>query len=239
MATAIAPQKETLIHRFLPLAQRLARRYYGGGEPLEDLYQVACMGLVKAVDRYDDSRGVSFSSYAVPTITGELKRHFRDNAWAVHVPRGLRERALEVHKQSRDITEGTGRTPRTSELATRLGIDEAQVNEALRAYTAFDAVSLDAPVGHGDDSEPQLRLDTVGRLDDGYELTDDRLTIAEAVRRLPAQERLVLQMRFGEERTQSDIAERIGVSQMQVSRILRRTLDRLEATVKRSLAAAA
>jgi RNA polymerase sigma-B factor len=226
---------ETLVRRFLPLARKLARRYHGGGEPLDDLVQVASVGLVKAIQRYDDRRGVSFSSYAVPTITGELKRYFRDNSWATHVPRGMRERALEVNKAIRRMLEKTGRTPTARELAEQLELDEREVLEARRAYAAFDASSLDEPVFRSDEHEEQPRSETIGAVDDGYELADDRLTIGTLLRRLPLQDRRVLHMRFVEDRTQAEIASRIGVSQMQVSRILRRTLERLRITVERTM----
>jgi RNA polymerase sigma-B factor len=224
--------RETLLRRFLPLARKLARRYHGGGEPLEDLVQVASLGLVKALHRYDVDRGVSFSSYAVPTITGELKRYFRDNAWAVHVPRGMRERALQVHNAIRALSERTGRSPSTREIARHLKIDEQEVLDARIAYVAFDAMSLDAPVT-GDESEQQPRGETLGEIDEGYGLAEERVTVGRAVRKLPPEDRRVLHMRFIEDRTQSDIAGRIGVSQMQVSRILRRTLERLRLAVDR------
>ena len=221
------------MRRFLPLARKLARRYYGGGEPLEDLVQVANVGLLKAVNRFDEHRQVSFSSYAVPTITGELKRYFRDNAWSLHVPRGLRERGLAVHKATREVSERQGRTPTTGELAERLELDESEVVEAQAAYTAFSAASLDEPVAHDDDGTPQVRLDTLGDDDDSFELAEARVTVAPKVRELSSEERRVLHMRFVEDRTQSDIADRVGVSQMQVSRILRRTLDKLRRNVER------
>jgi RNA polymerase sigma-B factor len=222
--------RELLVARFLPLARRLARRYSGGVEPLEDLVQVASVGLVKAVDRYDDSRGVSFTTYAVPTITGELKRHFRDNGWAAHVPRGMRERALDVNRAMRDAIEAGGRTPTPAELAEQVELDEHEVIEALGAYSALDAVSLDAPAYLREEQEAPARSETMGSEDPGFELAEDRLAIDAELRRLPSQDRRVLQMRYLEDRTQSDIAARIGVSQMQVSRILRRTLDRLRAS---------
>jgi len=224
--------REVLVRRFLPLARKLARRYYGGGEPLEDLVQVASLGLVKAVDRYDESRGVSFSSYAVPTISGELKRYFRDHAWSVHVPRGMRERAIEVDRVSRQLAGATGRTPSGAEVADRAGIGVADVDAALEAYAAFDSLSLDAPTSTADEPDPQPRAETIGVEDERYELTEERLAIGDAVRRLPDQERRILSMRYGENRTQADIAESIGVSQMQVSRVLRRTLERLQRTVE-------
>jgi RNA polymerase sigma-B factor len=223
---------QTLVTRFRPLARKIARRYHGGGEPLEDLEQVANVGLIKALQRYDSARGVSFSSYAVPTITGELKRYFRDNAWAVHVPRGMRERAVRVNAAVRSLSENSGRTPSDSELAEHLRLDEREVVDARAAYVAFDAGSLDAPVAQ-DDGDPGPRAETIGEIDEGYELAEDRVMIDRALRRLPLQHRRVLHMRFVEDRTQSDIAGRIGVSQMQVSRILRRTLARLRAAAER------
>jgi RNA polymerase sigma-B factor len=223
---------QMLVKRFRPLARKLARRYHGGGEPLEDLEQVANVGLVKALQRYDSARGVSFSSYAVPTITGELKRYFRDNAWAVHVPRGMRERAVRVNAAIRSLSENSGRAPSDRELAEHLRLDEQEVVDARAAYVAFDAGSLDAPVAQ-EDGDPGPRAETIGEIDEGYELAEDRVMIDRALRRLPPQHRRVLHMRFVEDRTQSDIAKRIGVSQMQVSRILRRTLERLHSAAER------
>jgi RNA polymerase sigma-B factor len=224
-----------LVSRFLPLARDLARRYYSGGEPLDDLVQVASLGLVKAVERYDETRGVSFTSYAVPTITGELRRHFRDHVWPVHVPRGMQERALSVNKASRQASERTGRTPTACELSKRMGLTEPEVLDAQQAYAAFDTLSLDAPGPGGDDLEPRPRVETIGSVDGGYERVEDRLAIETAVRRLPVRERRALRMRFVEERTQTDIAARLGVSQMQVSRILRAVLGRLRQTLERSM----
>jgi RNA polymerase sigma-B factor len=219
---------DALVKQFLPLARQLARRYYGGGESLEDLVQVASLGLIKAVKRFDESRGVSFSSYAVPTITGELKRYFRDTVWAVHVPRGMQERALAVNQAIVAITEQSGRVPTHRELADRMQLDKQEIRDALGAYDAFDAASLDAPVhGPDDPGQQQPRTETIGSADEGYELVDDRLAVNAAVRTLPTRERRVLHMRFVEDRTQADIAARIGVSQMQVSRILKHILDRL------------
>lgn len=223
---------DSLVRRYLPLARSLARRYYAGGEPLEDLEQVASLGLVKAVQRYDERRGVSFSSYAVPTIVGELKRYYRDHVWAVHVPRGIQERALAVNRAARELSERTGRSPTVGELGARLQLDEQDVLDALEAYLGFDAVSLDAPAHADEDPEPQPRSETIGSPDAGYERADERLTVNAAVRKLGPRERRILRMRVIEDRTQADIAARIGVSQMQVSRLLRRTLDRLQQAVE-------
>lgn len=224
--------REELVRRFMPLARRLAARYHGAGEPFDDLLQVANLGLVKAVDRFDQARGVAFSTYAVPTIAGELKRHFRDNSWAVHVPRGLRDRALRVHATMREVAENTGERPGSGELAERLSMPEPQVDDALGALAAFDAISLDAPAYNSSDPDAASRGDTVGSVDGRYELAEERATLDMALRQIPSRDRRVLQMRFLEGRTQSDIAARIGVSQMQVSRILRRALERLRMAIE-------
>jgi RNA polymerase sigma-B factor len=219
--------RDELVSRFLPLARRLAARYHNAGEPFDDLLQVASLGLVKAVDRFDHTRGVAFSTFAVPTIAGELKRHFRDNSWAVHVPRGTRDRALKVHATIKEISEDTGERPPSEELAERLSMSERQVDDALGALGAFDAVSLDGPAYRGSEPDIQSRGDTVGAVDGQYELAENRVTLQKALKEIPTRDRRVLQMRFIEDRTQSDIAAHIGVSQMQVSRILRRALERL------------
>lgn len=230
--------REALVRRFLPLARKLARHYYSGGEPLDDLVQVASVGLVKAIERFDETRGLSFASYAVPTITGELKRYFRDCVWPLHVPRGMQERALAVNAASRQLADQTGRTPTVAQLGERLGLDEREVLDGLKAYEAFDTLSLDAPASTQDDVEPRARVETVGSTDPGYDLAEERLTVNAVMRRLPAKERRVLRLRYIEDRTQADIAARIGVSQMQVSRVLARTLDRLQRSVEVSTARA-
>jgi RNA polymerase sigma-B factor len=224
--------RDELVSRFLPLARRLAQRYQGSGEPLDDLVQVASLGLVKAIDRFDQARGVSFTTYAVPTIAGELKRHFRDNSWAVHVPRGMRDRALRVHAVIREVKERTGERPASGEVADRLSLSRQEVDDALGALGAYDALSLDGPARNGSDQEQPSRVDTVGVVDTDYELAEDRVTLDMALRRIPTRDRRVLQMRFVEDRTQSDIAADIGVSQMQVSRILRTALDRMRLMIE-------
>ena len=228
--------RDALVKQFMPLARKLARRYYSGGEPFDDLVQVASLALVKAVDRFDENRGVSFSSYAVPTITGELRRYFRDCVWPLHVPRGMQERAVAVNRARRDIADQTGRNPSPAQIAEKLGLEQGDVLEGLKAYEAFDTISLDTPLSGQDDSEPRSRADSIGSDDPGFALTEERLTVNSAVERLPLKERRVLHMRFVEGRTQSEIATRIGVSQMQVSRILSRTLDRLRRSVELSAA---
>lgn len=229
--------RDELVARFLPLARKLAHRYYGAGEPIDDLVQVANLGLLKAVDRFDERRGVAFTTYAVPTITGELKRYFRDNSWAVHVPRGTRDRALRIHGAIKEMSEQTGQRPATDELADRLSLSKREVDDALGALTAFDAVSLDGPAFARDEPDTQSRSETIGSVDSRFELAENRIALDAELERLPSRDRRVLLMRFVEDRTQSDIADRIGVSQMQVSRILRRALERLHGRMERTATA--
>ncbi|GAC1322354.1 MAG: hypothetical protein NVSMB25_17390 [Thermoleophilaceae bacterium] len=212
--------------RFLPLARQLARRYQRGSEPLDDLVQVASIGLVKAVDRFDPSRGTAFSSYAVPTILGELKRYFRDAGWAVHVPRGMQERVMSINGAVTRLSRELGRSPTPSEIALDVGEDAEHVLEALEASIAYDAVSLDTP-RTGDEGDADTYAETVGAVDERLELVEYTTAIAPTVQALPARDRLVLKLRFEDDLTQLEIAERIGVSQMHVSRLIRRALKRL------------
>jgi RNA polymerase sigma-B factor len=218
--------RDDLIRRFLPLARQLARRYQRVNEPLDDLIQVASIGLVKAVDRFDVDRGVAFSSYAVPTILGELKRYFRDSGWAVHVPRGVQERAMQVDRAVKELSGRLGRSPSVEEVAGHLEISQEEVLAAMEAGQAYEAVSLDAQRGSGD-SESDTFADSIGVDDERFELVEYGATIAPTLRALPQRDQLVLHLRFVEDMTQSQIAERIGVSQMQVSRLIRRALARL------------
>jgi RNA polymerase sigma-B factor len=219
--------REELIERFLPLARKLAARYRGAaGEPFDDLLQVASLGLVKAVNRFDPARGTSFSSFAVPTILGELKRYFRDTGWSAHVPRGAQELALRVQEAGRAVSDRTGRSPTTQQLAEYLEVSVEEVIAGLEAGNAHHAASLDAP--HDElDGQPRTLNEILGADDERYELVDQRTTISAAASLLSAREQDVLALRFGEDLTQTEIAQRIGVSQMQVSRILRRALERL------------
>jgi RNA polymerase sigma-B factor len=217
--------REALVHRYLSLARQLAARYAGRGRPLDDLVQVANLGLVKAVDRYDPGRGAAFSSYAVPTIVGELRRHFRDAGWAVHVPRSVQERVLTIGKVADRLSAGTGRTPTVAELAGATGESPEDVVDALSAGHAYEADSLDEPTGGEGDAS---RGERVGEEDPGFERVEDWQAIAPALNTLSDRDRAVLRLRFVEDLTQSQIAERVGVSQMQVSRILRRTVSRIQ-----------
>jgi RNA polymerase sigma-B factor len=221
--------RRELVDRFLPLAHKLARRY-SGREPFDDLVQVASLGLLKAMDRFDPERGTAFSSFAVPTILGELKRYFRDCGWFVHVPRGTQERALAVAAAREQLVAASGREPSIDELADRLELPVEEVLDALEAAAGHRAGSLDAPAPQGD--EMGTLADTLGRDDDGFELVDAGLTIAAAARQLPERERRMLALRFGDELSQKQIAARVGVSQMQVSRVLRRTLDQMRKTIE-------
>ncbi len=218
--------REELVDRFLPLARNLARRYAGAREPFDDLLQVASLGLVKAIDRFDIDRGAAFSSFAVPTILGELKRYFRDLGWSVHVPRGAQEQALKVQEAQERLTTKTGRPPTVTDLAEYLEIPIEDVLDALETAAAHHSASLDAPREEGDDESGTL-VDVLGEVDGRYELIDQTVTVSAAARQLSARERKVLGLRFIEDMTQTQIAQEIGVSQMQVSRILRRALGRL------------
>jgi RNA polymerase sigma-B factor len=218
--------RDELIERFLPLARKLARRYGQSSEPYDDLVQVASLGLVKAVERFDPDRGFAFSSFAVPTIVGELKRYFRDTAWALHVDRGAQERARKITDAQQKLSTQTGRMPTVDEIAQYLEISQEDVLDGLQTAEAYGAISLDAPLG-GEDDEDSSRLDAIGGEDERLALVDQHATIFAAAQHLPTREREILYLRFGEDLTQSEIADRVGVSQMQVSRLLRRSLQRL------------
>jgi RNA polymerase sigma-B factor len=219
--------RECLVERYLPLARKLAARYRGrAGEPFDDLLQVASLGLLKALDRFDPDRGTAFSSFAVPTILGELKRYFRDTGWSAHVPRGTQELALKVQEAEQAISPRLGRSPTADELALYMDVSVEQVIDGLEAAVAHHATSLEEP--HDElDGESQSLSDTLGEDDPRFEQIDASLTIASAARELSEREQYVLELRFYGELTQSEIAKRIGVSQMQVSRILRGALARL------------
>jgi RNA polymerase sigma-B factor len=220
------PARDTLIERFLPLARKLARRYAGSNEPYDDLVQVASLGLVKAVERFDPERGFAFTSFAVPTIVGELKRYFRDAGWALHVDRSAQERARKIAEARREVSSRQGRSPTVPELAEYLECSEEEVLEGLQAAEAYDTVSLDAPARG--ENETVRRLDTLGGEDDRLGRVDDQATVFAAAQHLPERERRILYLRFGEDLTQAEIADRVGVSQMQVSRLLCKSVKRLQ-----------
>jgi RNA polymerase sigma-B factor len=221
-----------LIERFLPLARQLARRYQHGDEPLDDLIQVASLGLVKAIDRFDPSREIAFSSFAVPTILGEIKRHFRDRTWSVRVPRDLQELTLAVDRAVSSLTHDLHRPPTVAEIATAVASNEERVLEALEASGAYRATSLSAPRGTDDDGSAASLVDTLGSDDGGYELAEQRATLDRLLQTVTPREREVLRLRFEQDLTQAEIGERIGVSQMQVSRLIRQTIARLRAAAQ-------
>jgi RNA polymerase sigma-B factor len=218
--------RETLVERLLPLARRMARRYRRSDEPLDDLVQVATLGLIKAIDRFDPARETAFSSYAVPTMLGELKRYFRDNGWAVHVPRGMQERVMQVDNAVKDLARRKGRSPSATEVGDALGLSTEQVLEAMEAASAYDAVSLES-FRFGDEGDGETYAESIGVEDERFELVEYGATIAPTLAALPARDRIVLHLRFVEDLTQAEIAERVGVSQMHVSRLIRQAIGRL------------
>ena len=223
--------RELLVERFLPLARQLARRYQRPEEPFDDLFQVACLGLVKAIDRFDLTREVAFSSYAVPTILGEIKRYFRDRTWSVRVPRDLQELALRVDRKVSELSTDLRRQPTVTEIAEAVGIEEEDVLEALEASGAYRATSLSTPRGNDDEAGETLG-DTVGTSEEGFGLAESRATLEQLMRAVTPREREVLRLRFEEDLTQAEIGEQIGVSQMQVSRIIRQSIARLRTVAR-------
>jgi RNA polymerase sigma-B factor len=217
--------RDELVERFLPLARQLARRYARANEPIDDLFQVASMGLLKAIDRFDPERGNAFSTFAVPTIVGELKRYFRDTGWAVHVPRPIQERIGQVNRAVNELSRDLGRSPTPHEISDKVGHSVEEVLEALDAAKAFDAISLDMP--RGSDEDNGAYADTVGAHDERFEMVEYNAVIEPTMNALPDRDRLILRLRFERDLTQSEIADRLGISQMHVSRIIRRSLDRL------------
>jgi RNA polymerase sigma-B factor len=212
------------IEWYLPMAVYLARRFAGRGEPVADLTQVAVVGLIKAVDRFDTHRGLPFEGYAIPTIVGELKRHFRDTAWNVRVPRRLQELKLDLATVTEDLGQVLQRSPSTSEVAARLGVTPREVLQARGAATAYRPVSVQQPAGDSDDLH---LIDLLPVTDRGIEAVDNRETLRVLLAELPARDQQVIRMRFYADMTQTQIATEIGVSQMHVSRLLTRSLNRL------------
>jgi len=222
---------EELVERYLPLVHQCARRYRHTKEPLEDLVQVGCEGLLKALERFDSDRGTAFTTYAVPTILGELKRYFRDTAWAVHVPRGMQERAMRVDKAVEQLRKDLGRAPTVSEIAATVAITSEDVLEAMEAASGYEAVSLDSPSSRNGEEEGPALSYRIGTEEETYDLVEYESALAPALRALPPRDRLVLRLRYVEDRTQANIADQLGVSQMHVSRLIRRALGRLRALV--------
>ena len=219
--------RDELVTLHLPLVHFLARRFRDRGEPLDDLVQVGTIGLIKAVDRFDPERGVEFSTYATPTIVGEIKRHFRDKGWAIRVPRRLQELRISLGQATAELSQKSGRAPTVAELAAHLGISEDDVIEGLEGAQAYSTSSLDAPVG-GDDDAPML-ADRLGDVDPSLETIEYRESLRPLLAALPSRERRILALRFFHGMTQSEIAEEVGVSQMHVSRLLAKSLATLRA----------
>jgi RNA polymerase sigma-B factor len=218
--------RDELVALHLPLVEHLARRFRNRGEPYDDLLQVGTIGLIKAVDRFDTERGVEFSTYATPTVVGEIKRHFRDKGWAVRVPRRLQDLRLQLTAATQELAQSQGRSPTVSELAHHLDISEDDVLEGLESANAYATISLDAG-GEGGDEEGLAMLDTLGTEDDALEGVEYRESLKPLLAGVGPRERRILLLRFFRNMTQSEIAEEIGISQMHVSRLLARTLAQL------------
>lgn len=223
--------RDQLVRLHLPLVEHLARRFAGRGEPYDDLVQVGTIGLIKAVDRFETDRGVEFSTYATPTIVGEIKRHFRDRGWAIRVPRRLQELRLGISKATSDLSQELGRSPTVSELAARLEVSDEEVLEGLESANAYSTLSLDAPET-GEERSSSV-IDTLGDYDEALFTVEDRETIRPLLAELDERSQHILWLRFFRGMTQSQIADEVGISQMHVSRLLSRALttlrERLEA----------
>ena len=217
--------RDGLVTLHLPLVEHCARRFRNRGEPLEDLVQVGTIGLIKSIDRFDVERGFEFSTYATPTIIGEIKRHFRDKGWAIRVPRRLQELKLSLTKATSELSQKNGRSPTVAELASHLQMSEEEILEGLESANAYSAVSLDAPDG-GDDDSPAV-ADSLGMMDESLEGVEYRESLKPLLERLPPREKRILLLRFFGNMTQSQIAAELGISQMHVSRLLARTLAQL------------
>ncbi len=221
--------RERALVELMPLVRALATRYAGRGEPLEDLVQVGSIGLIKAVDRFDVDRGVEFASYAVPTIVGEIRRHFRDKAWAMHVPRRLKELSLRLSRTLDQLTVELGRSPSMAELAAAAGVDEEEAIDALDSMNAYTTRSLHAPFEEGSDDSLAEKL---GADEQGFTEVEDGALVAAGLDALDERERQIVELRFFRELTQSQIASEVGISQMHVSRLLRRALATMRGRIE-------
>src|SRR6476659_6154615 len=218
--------REQLIEQYMSLVRSLARRYSYRGEQLADLVQIGAIGLIKAIDRFDVNRGVELTTYATPNIIGEIKRHFRDRGWSVRVPRGLQELNIQLSKLLEQLTVQYGRSPTIPELAKAAGVEEEEVLEALESGRAYSSLSLSA--GGGSDEDGELDpLESLGEVEHQYEVSEDRAVLAPGFRVLDDRERTILHLRFFEGLTQSQIAQQVGISQMHVSRLIRRSLEKI------------
>lgn len=224
---ARARLRERLIEGHLPLARNIARRYSGRGQHLEDLEQVAIIGLIGAVDRFDPWRGTAFLTFAIPTITGQVRRYFRESTWSVRVPRPLKDLYVEICRATTELSQLMGRPPNASELAAHLRRPREEILDGLQAVQAYYPVRLDGPAGYGADQEDGAWGELLGRVDDGFSQFEHRETLASLLARLPARDRTILMLRFYGNQSQTEIAQRVGISQMQVSRLLAAVLCRL------------
>lgn len=215
---------EQIVTAAMPLAQNIAQRFAGRGEDIDDLNQVACLGLLKAIDRFDAEKGRGFVAYAVPTVMGEIRRYFRDHAWSTHVPRRLKDLTVSINKVTDDLAQRLGRSPTAAEIAAEIGAEPGEVIEALAARSAYQPASLDTPLDLSDDGSGATLADTLGEEDGELEKSERYLLLRPLLERVPERERRILLLRFFEEKSQSDIAREIGVSQVHVSRLLARTL---------------
>jgi RNA polymerase sigma-B factor len=219
--------REQLIEQYMSLVRSLARRYSYRGEQLEDLVQIGAIGLIKAIDRFDLDRGVELTTYATPNIIGEIKRHFRDKGWSVRVPRGLQELNVQLSRLVEQLTVQLGRSPTIPELAKAAGVEEEEVLEALESGRAYSSLSLSSGSGGTDDGEELDPLESIGTEEHQYDVSEDRAVLAPGFRVLDERERKILHLRFFEGLTQSQIAQQVGISQMHVSRLIRRSLEKI------------
>jgi RNA polymerase sigma-B factor len=219
--------REQLIEQYMSLVRSLARRYSYRGEQLEDLVQIGAIGLIKAIDRFDVNRGVELTTYATPNIIGEIKRHFRDRGWSVRVPRGLQELNIQLSRLIEQLTVQHGRSPTIPELAKAAGVTDEEVLEALESGRAYSSLSLSAGSGGHDDDGELDPLESLGTEEHQYEVSEDRAVLAPGFRVLDERERRILHLRFFEGLTQSQIAQLVGISQMHVSRLIRRSLEKI------------
>src|SRR4051794_30278638 len=223
--------REKLIEQYMSLVRSLARRYSYRGEQLEDLVQIGAIGLIKAIDRFDLERGVELTTYATPNIIGEIKRHFRDKGWSVRVPRGLQELNVQLSRLMEQLTVQLGRSPTIAELAKASGSQEEDVLEALESGRAYSSLSLSSGGGGGDGDEDLDPLESIGTEEHQYEVSEDRAVLAPGFKALDERERMILQLRFFDGLTQSQIAQQVGISQMHVSRLIRRSLEKIRETI--------
>jgi RNA polymerase sigma-B factor len=222
--------REQLIEQYMSLVRSLARRYSYRGEQLDDLIQIGAIGLIKAIDRFDLDRGVELTTYATPNIIGEIKRHFRDKGWSVRVPRGLQELNVKLSRLIEQLTVQLGRSPTIPELAKAAGVQEEEVLEALESGRAYSSLSLSVGGGGGDDDDLDP-LESIGTEEHQYEVSEDRALLAPGFRALDERERKILQLRFFDGLTQSQIAQQVGISQMHVSRLIRRSLEKIREAI--------